>query len=892
MVPCHPRSGGWIVMTRLSRNPGPDEGRDDLLERADVLDDLAAALAEAAGGRGRMLLLGGEAGAGKTALLREFCGRDLSSRVLWGACERLFTPRALGPFLDIAESAGMNLGGFAPNRRVPYEFLDALVADLKREFPTVLVVEDVHWADEGTLDVVKLLARRIQELPALALVSFRDDELTATGPLQIVLGELAGARTAERRHIPPLSLDAVRTLAEHSGVDAEELFEKTGGNPFFVTEALAATGMDVPATVRDAVLARTAQLAPASRRLLEAAAVVPARTELWLLEAVGGEDFVQLEACLGSGMLVHEDGAIAFRHELARLAIEDAIAPDRRVGLHRDVLLALSASAHGPVDPARLSHHADAAGDVEAVLRYAPAAGERAAGLCVHREASDQFARALRHGAALGPERRAELWERRSYESYLSQQFEAALEARQAALVLHQESGDRVREGDDRRWLSRLAWFAADRATAVREARRAVELLEAAPPGRELAMAYSNASQLAMLAGDVGEAIECGELAIGLAERLGETEILVHALNNVGAAEVSGRLAGGVEKLERSLALALECGYEEHVARAYTNLGSGDVWARRYESADRNLTCGIGYCVEHDLDPWRIYMAGWMARLRFEQGRWDDAAETAAAVLREPNVPAASRITPLAILGRLRARRGDPHPWELLDEALELARLSDELQRLAPVAAARAEAHLLDGRATSIAAETDETLALAIALDDPWAVGELSAWRRRAGIEDGVDPASVAAPFALELSREWSAAADCWEHIGCPYEAALARADSGVALALEEALAGFQRLGAVPATRAVTQRLRSAGVRRIARGPRRSTMNNPRQLTARQVEIVKLLADGLTNAEIAARLYITPKTVAHHVSAVIGKLGVRSRRQAAAEAARLGMLAK
>ena len=387
----------------------------------------------------------------------------------------------------------MDLGGFAPNRRVPHEFLDALVAELKREFPTVLVIEDVHWADEGTLDVVKLLARRIGALPALALIAFRDDQLSATGPLQIVLGELAGTRAAERRHIPPLSLGAVRMLAEPSSVDAEELFEKTGGNPFFVTEALAATGVDVPATVRDAVLARTAQLAPASRRLLEAAAVVPARTELWLLEAVGGEDFVQLEACLSSGMLVHEDGAIAFRHELARLAVEDAIAPDRRIGLHREVLEALSTSAHGPVDPARLSHHADAAGDVDAVLRYAPEAGERAAGLCVHREAADQFGRALRHGAALTPERRSELWERRSYESYLSQQLDAALEARQAALALHQERGDRVREGDDRRWLSRLAWFAADRATAVREARRAVELLEAEPPGRELAMAYSNA---------------------------------------------------------------------------------------------------------------------------------------------------------------------------------------------------------------------------------------------------------------------------------------------------------------------------------------------------------------------------------------------------------------
>jgi len=877
------------MSTQSRRQPGTDERRLELLERSELLGALGASLDEAAAGRGRMILLGGEAGAGKTSLLREFCAQNASARVLWGSCERLFAPRALGPFLDIADAAGVELGDFGPHQRVPHELLGVLVAELRRESPTVLVVEDIHWADEGTLDVVKLLARRIETLPVLALVSFRDDQLTPAGPLQIVLGELAGTRAAERRHIPSLSLEAVRSLAEPFAVDGEQLFEKTGGNPFFVTEALAATDVDLPDTVRDAVLARAAHLAPAARRLLEAAAVVPARTELWLLEAVGGADFIHLEDCLGSGMLEHEHGATMFRHELARLAVEEAIAPDRRVALHRAVLAALSTSAHGPVDPARLSHHADAAGDVEAVLRYAPEAGRRAAGLCAHREAAAQFARALRHAPLLALDRQAELWESRSYECYLTGQIEEAVDARLVALSLHQQRGDRVREGDSRRWLSRLAWFAADRASAVREAHRAVALLEAEPPGRELAMAYSNASQLAMLAGDLREALECGELAIELADRLGETEILVHALNNVGAAGVSGRMPGATAELERSLALALEHGYEEHAARAYTNLASGEVWAHDYAVADRHLTLGIAYCAEHDLDPWHSYMMGWAARLRFEQGRWTEAAELATAVLREPVLAAASRITPLAVLGRLRARRGDPHPWDLLDEALALARLTDELQRLAPVAAARAEARWLEGNAGLVAGETEETLALALRIGDPWAIGELCAWRRRAGIEDEVDHGVVAAPFALELAGDWEAAGASWDELGCPYEAALARTGSGDETALQQALGTFQSLGAVPATRAVTQLLRSAGVHSIARGPRRSTINNPGQLTARQIEILELLAAGLTNAEIAARLYITPKTVAHHVSAVLGKLGVRSRRQAAAEAHKLGL---
>ena len=534
-------------MTRLSRQPGSDESRLELLERAELLDDLTEALADAADGRGRMVLLAGEAGAGKTALLRAFCGPDLTARVLWGASERLFTPRALGPFLDIAETAAVELGGFAPNRRVPHEYLDALVAELRRASPTVLVVEDVHWADEGTLDVVKLLARRIRALPALALVSFRDDQLTATGPLQIVLGELAGTRAVERRHIPPLSLDAVRTLAEPSGVDAQQLFDKTGGQPVLRHRG---AGRDRRATSPTPCATRCSR-APRilrrprgdcwrrlrwSRRGPSCGCSKPpaARTSCssrhaWVPECSG-----------------HENDSVSFRHELARLAVEDAIAPDRRVRLHREVLRALSTSAHGPVDPARLSHHADAAGDVEAVLRYAPAAAERAAGLCVHREAADQFARALTHGAALTPERRAAASGTPVVrELSVTSSSTPPCEARRAALALYHELGDRVREGDDRRWLSRLAWFAADRATASPR-KRPLPSSCSRPSPRAASSRWRTATHLSCGCSQATSArrSSCGELAIELAERLGETEILVHALNNVGAAEVCGPFAG------------------------------------------------------------------------------------------------------------------------------------------------------------------------------------------------------------------------------------------------------------------------------------------------------------------------------------------------------------
>jgi DNA-binding CsgD family transcriptional regulator len=604
---------------------------------------------------------------------------------------------------------------------------------------------------------------------------------------------------------------------------------------------------------------------------------------------VAGEDIAGLEACLRSGVLRHQDGAIAFRHELARLVVDEATGPSRRRQLHQLVLEALSASSSARIDPARLAHHADAAGDVAAVLRYAPAAGDRAAASSAHRQAAQQYRLALGHAELLEPERRAELWERLSYEHYVSEEFAEASEARCQALALHESRGDRVREGDAHRWLSRFAWFAGDRESAVWEAGRAIELLEPEGVSRELAMAYSNAAQLAMLASDFEAAIAPGLHAIELAEQLGATEILVHALNNVGAAEMGLQNPAGEEKLERSLALALEVGLEEHVARAYTNLAANQVLSRNYARAEQNLRGAIEYSEEHSLDPWRNYNSGWLARLRLETGYWNEAAELAAGLVREPGLSAPTRITPLIVLGRLRARTGERSPWPMLDEALELARRTAELQRLGPTAIARAEARWLDGATDQVAAETDATLALARDRGDAWILGELWTWRRRAGLRDSIDAALAAPPFALELAGEWLAAAELWEATGCPYEAALARVETDDEAEIRTALAEFQRLGAVPAAHFAAQRLRHLGVTSIGRGPRRSTANNPAQLTSRQLEILTLLAEHLTNAEIAARLFITPKTVEHHVSAILGKLGVESRTQAAAEAVRLGL---
>jgi DNA-binding CsgD family transcriptional regulator len=865
----------------------PDTGL--LLERAEQLaafDDRLGKLK--ATRRGRLMLVAGEAGIGKTTLVRAFCGGARGVRVLAGGCDALHTPRVLGPFVDIAEETGGELAAVVALGATPGDVVGALIREL-RDRPTIIVLEDLHWADGATLDVLRLLARRIDPLPALLLATYRDDELHQSHPLRMALGELPVA-AVERVSLAPLSLGAVELLAGRSAVDAGELHRRTSGNPFFVSEALAAGGDEIPETVRDAVLARAARLDTDARTLLDAVAIEPARAELWLLEALLGGEPVGLDACLASGMLRAERNSVSFRHEIARVVVEEALSPHRRVQLSRRALGALTAAIGRRPDLARLAHHAEAADDAEAVLRYAPAAAERACTLGSHREAAAQFARAVSFAGELPGPRRAELLERCSYECYLTDRIADAIEARTAAKDEYRLAGDRRREGDAHRWLSRLAWFAGDGEKADEEARRSVDLLLPLGPGRELAMAYSNFSQLRMLTSNEPDAIEWGLHAITLAEPLGETEILAHALNNVGTSEMKMGMPSGLERLERSLALSLEHDLEEHVARAHTNIASTSLDLAEYALADAHLTAGIEYCRDRDLDSWLFYMTGHQARSHLNQGRWDAAVVSATEVLSDPREGRPTRVWPLLVIGVLRARRGDPDPWSPLDEALELAQGIGELQRLSPVASARAEARWLAGQIESVDAETSLALALALERRDTCAAGELYLWRRRAGIDEAFAARAVSEPYRLELEGEHEAAAEIWRGLGCPYEAALALAHADSEAAQRDALATLQGLGARPAMTRVARALRERGARDVRQGPRTATRENPGGLTARELEVVALIAEGLRNAEIAARLFMSERTVAHHVSAILRKLEVPTRGHASAEAVRRGIV--
>lgn len=416
-----------------------------LVERDDHLAALRDLLAAVVTGRqGRLVLIRGEAGIGKTALVRRFCEeQQLPTRILWGACEGLFTPPALGPLVDIAHNSGGRLEELIGRGGLPHEVVSVLAEQVAKGVPPVLVLEDLHWADEATLDVLRLLGRRIDAIRALVVATYCDDELGESHPLRIVLGELARARAISRLEMPRLSSGAVAELARPYDVDAAELYRSTAGNPFFVSEVLAAGTSEIPSTVRDAVLARATGLSSTARALLEALAVVAPLADVGVLQSIADDPAQSLGECIRCGMVIATGGAVVFRHELARLVIEEAIAPDRRVALHARALKTLVGSSD-----ARLAHHAEAAGDAGAVLRFAPEAAKRAAAVGAHRESAAQYGRALRFADALAPERRAELLERRSYKCMIADQIDESLNALRRAIALRHELGDVRAEGE------------------------------------------------------------------------------------------------------------------------------------------------------------------------------------------------------------------------------------------------------------------------------------------------------------------------------------------------------------------------------------------------------------------------------------------------------------
>ena len=854
----------------------------ELLERDGALATLAEAREDAARGDGRLVVVTGEPGIGKTSLVTRFV-RDLGpeARILLGTCDDLSIPRPLGPLHDLAGAVSGPLDEALAGGAPPHEIHRLLIAELKLPpQPTVLVLEDIHWADDATLDVVTVLARRIGSLPVLLLLTFRDGEVPPNHPIHAAI---SATRPDDSMFLTlaPLSESAVASLA---GEGADAVYAATGGNPFYVTELLASrTAADLPPSVANAVLGRASRLDEDARRLVELVSVVPNRVATTVLDAVIPDWAAAAEEPERGQLLEVEPRYVHFRHELARNAIRASLPIAARRRLHAEILQALLAAN---ADSADIVHHAEAAGAEEVVAEHALLAARRAAALESNRVAYSHYRRASHFVERLPPPEQAAVLEELATAAYAVGRIEDAFPAMERAIAAYGELGEDEAVGRCTRTQSRFYWYAGDGDAARAKAVEAIAILEPLGESAELARAYSGLSQLAMLAEETEPALEWGQRALDLAVRLGDERSRAHALVNIGSARIDLDRTATAALLEAH-EVAHAAGDRHEAARALVNLAYPMVAWVEPEAALRYSEQALAYAREHEVYTLGTYAVLTIAWLRLRAGEWDEAERSTRNELADAG--SVAQILAKTVLTELAVRRGDPDAAERLADLAAQADRAGEVQRIAPVLELEAERALTSGAPmpTERFEEVIEELRLRAGLTG-WGAARVVAWAAVAGIDGELDR-RMSPPHAAMVRRDWRGAADAFGEAGWTYDRALMLSLLDGEEALAEALDIARRLGAEPLTARVARRLRELGLR-VPPGPRVATRGNPAGLTARQLEVLALLVEGLTNAEIAERLVVSPRTAEHHVAAVLRKLGAATRRDAARRASELRLV--
>jgi ATP/maltotriose-dependent transcriptional regulator MalT len=855
----------------------------ELLERGHALEALAAAYKSAERGEGRVVLVAGEPGIGKTSLVTRFlAGLDPRTRVLFGSCDDLTIPRPLGPFRDFAGTVSPALSEALATGAAPHEIQTLLVEELELPpRPTVLVLEDLHWADEATLDSVTLVGRRIGSLPALLVITFRGGEVPPGHQLHATVGAVP-ADASVFLELAPLSRDAVAALA---GDRAQSVYATTGGNPFYVAELLACgTDRSLPQSVANAVRGRASRLDHRSRLLLEIVSVVPKRVPVSVLDAVMSEWAAAAEEPERRGLLEIEPGFVRFRHELARHAIASSMTAAARRRVHAGILAAL---LEGGADPAEIVHHAEAANEEDVVADYAAVAARRAAALESHREAFSHYRRAADFANRLPAEEEAALYFELAWAAYVVSRLDVAFPAIERATVLYRTLGDETLVGQCLRVAARIHWYSGDGSTARRVAHEAVAILEPLGPSTELAAAYSTLSQLAMLGEDTSQAIAMGEIAYELATQLGDDGTRAHALVNIGTARVQLDPDATGTLLE-ARALADRSGNRHEAARALVNLAYTLMWWGRPLEARAHVEEAVAYAAQYEVHTLAEYARTLLAWLKLRAGEWNAAEGFAGRVVSgEKSIP---QLLARIVLAELAIRRGDPDAADDLAGLAAQAERTGELQRLAPVIELQVEHALLEGAPMPCRRVEALVEEVGRARGDftGWGAVRLAVVASVVGVEVDVAPSGSPALDAV-LRRDWRGAADAYGEIGWAYDRGLMLSLLDDEEALTEALAIARELGAEPLARRAAGRLRELGAA-VPRGPRASTRANPAGLTARQLEVLALLAEGRSNAEIADRLVVSPRTAEHHVAAVLAKLGATTRWDAVRRAAELELV--
>jgi predicted ATPase/DNA-binding CsgD family transcriptional regulator len=864
----------------------------ELLERDRFLTSLQTAFNNIEAGEGHCIFVSGEAGMGKTSLVKAFCKEQKGGcNIYQGSCDALFTPRPLAPLYDIIWQVN---GEFWPNSHtieVRSELFSGFFRELsKQKEKTLIIFEDIHWADEATLDFIKFFARRIAQLRCLFILTYRDDEIHSHHPLRNVLGQLP-PDSFTRMQLLPLSREAVKKLASEKGYSGEDVYSISGGNPFYVNEILSSYSLGVPDNINDSIISAFDRLDGKTRQIWELLSVIPDSFEVKYLEKFEPLHAAALERCIESKILLVRDGRIFFKHELFRRTIEASLSPLKRVSLNKNILDMLQESFKQNQEIERIVHHAKNANEYELVAHYAPLAAKQAASVGAHIEASKLYLTAIEYYQGNNKDLLLQFFEAYAYECYLTNQIKEAIIYTSKSLELWMEKNDKEKIGNSMRFLSGLWWNEGNLEKADNFAKRAIEVLNDQPSSKAKAMAYGNISQLKMFADQPGECIYWGEKAIALAEELADKAILSYAMGNVGSAQVRipAYRQKGLELLQQSLEIALQNSYHEHAARAYTKLGYNGIIIKDNELAKKSLDAGILYCEENNLNLWRIYVLTLKARFKLETGNWNEACAIADNIINNEDPAKMIKIFALTVLATIKMRRGDKEDIPvLLTEAKEKAFETMELQRIIRALAACLEYEWITGQRFIEKESLDSTIKMIEQMGNVYDNSEFAFWLLKAR-KQRLPLKEIYEGYEMNSPAKAQRAAALWKKSGCPYNEALALFE-GSDDDKRKAITIVQGLGATAVYEKMKLEMRGSGIKSIPHGIRKTTRSNPALLTDRELDVLQLLNESLQNKEIATRLFISAKTVDHHISAILFKLEVNSRGKAVQKAVRLEII--
>jgi len=859
----------------------------ELVERGEQLRDLLRTFESARMGRGRTVLVSGEAGIGKTSLLQSFVTElGEQARVFVGACDDLSTPRTLGPFRDMARQHPLELDEPDADRDTLIDTLLELMRFSMR--PAVVVIDDVQWADDASLDVIRYLTRRMSGLPAMLALSYRDDDLAATHPLRRITGALTQS-DATRIRLRRLAPATVAGIASSAGLDPRQVVPLVGGNPFYLAEVLASPGPGVPPSVRDAVMSRLAQLPDRARILLEVLSAIPGGVEPGLAVRLAGGVSEPLDAARQRGVLEPGGARVRFRHELTRRAVLESLPRVRQIECHR---LVLNALVELGVDPSVTVHHAVAAGEDAVVAASAPVAARAALEAGSYREAASFALLALQHRGDDDPAETARLHGCAARAlSAVNRLDEAADHADRAVAIWDSLGTNPADLGGALLISARLSTAIADPRDARMKAERALETLEPLGPSRQLALCYATLGSQDALHARFRSAIDRCDAAIDLADSLALPDLRAWALCYRGISRIPLGDEGGFADMRAAVEIAQQIDHADYLTGAAHNLSVALIRSGRHTEAAPYLDIAARTANEHGLARAAFHIEGQQCHVLLLTGEWDEAERRLRRILDTSGDPGSTVVAPLAYLGRILARRGDPQAKALIDQAWQIADASGEDQKQATAGGPRVELAWLQGDDDEVRRLGRQLVDLAVETHHTYLRAEALRYLKRIG-EHVVPFDGCLAPFAAGLAGDWATAAKLWEKSNNPYERALELVESPDRSTAFDGLRMLDRLGAVAAAERVRQQLRARGLRGVPRGPRHSTRAQPGNLTLRQTEILGLVADGLTNAEIADRLVVSKRTVDSHLTAILTQLDVTSRHAAVEAARRLGALGR